>query len=74
MAVTMETRPLTALLTLRNFHQQPGAAQQAAGATPTQPPALPPWSPTRNLPKRKTLPKRMGHLLRVGSSCLVSDC
>ncbi len=29
----------------------------------TQPP--PPWTPTRELKKRKTLPKRMGHLLSV---------
>ena len=33
------------------------------GAIHAQPP--PPWTPTRELKKRKTLPKRMGHLLSV---------
>lgn len=57
--------------------QQPWAAQSAAAAAgePTAGQAapaaaaapLPPWTPTRELQKRKTLPKRMQHLLTVSA-------
>lgn len=77
----MAARPLTNLLSLRGFHRQAHAAQQSLAADASAPqaatggggaaaaaapgPPLPPWSPTRELVKRKTLPKRMGHLLQV---------
>jgi large subunit ribosomal protein L19 len=40
-----------------------GGVAPALRAGQTQPP--PPWTPTKKLKKRKTLPKRMGHLLSV---------
>lgn len=57
---------MTALLTLRGFHSRPCDAQQAgsgSAAGQKTPPA--PWTPTRELTKRKWLPKRMAHLLQV---------
>eukprot|EP00887_Chlorella_sp_A99_P001358 scaffold8.g1358.t1 len=68
-AGALEARPITSLLSLRSFTQQTQpAAAAAAVATPpplAQRPALPPWTPTRELVKRKVLTKRMGHLLQV---------
>ncbi|PRW56055.1 50S ribosomal L19- chloroplastic [Chlorella sorokiniana] len=67
------TRTLSSLISLRGFTQQSWAAQAAtpsaaaqapaaaAAAAAASPPA--PWTPTRELQKRKTLPKRMQHLL-----------
>ena len=42
-----------------------GWAASAAGTGQIQTQPSPPWTPTRELKKRKTLPKRMGHLLSV---------
>ncbi len=48
-----------------------GNAGEAAGVQPPAPEAAvqqappPPWTPTKDLAKRKTLPKRMGHMLQV---------
>lgn len=81
-AVQLESRALTSLLSFRGFRQQPWASQgavpgpssQQADGTSAPLPAspLPPWTPTRELQKRKFLPKRMQHLLTVsqgGCSC-----
>ncbi|KAI3436802.1 hypothetical protein D9Q98_006212 [Chlorella vulgaris] len=72
-AVQLESRALTSLLSFRGFRQQPWASQgavpgpssQQADGTSAPLPAspLPPWTPTRELQKRKFLPKRMQHLL-----------
>ena len=43
---------------------QPPAREPTANPGPTQPPP-PPWTFTQHLRKRKTLPKRMGHMLQV---------
>lgn len=72
MSLLEATRPLSSLLTLRGFHQQPATAAAAPGAGGAEAGAaagqraLPPWAPTRALAKRKVLPKRMAHLLKVG--------
>lgn len=74
------TRPLSALLTLRGFHQRPAEAQAAAGgsaapAAGSQAAAAPlPWTPTRELAKRKVLPKRMAHLLKVQRAAAQPHC
>lgn len=73
-----QTRSLGALLSLRTFTQQSWAAQsatpaaaesgqgpQAAAVAAAAPPS--PWTPTRELKKRKILPKRMQHLLTVSA-------
>ncbi|EFN58486.1 hypothetical protein CHLNCDRAFT_140511 [Chlorella variabilis] len=66
-AVQLEPRALTRLLSFRGFRQQSWAAQSAAaaptGQQQTAPPPPSPWTPTRELKKRKILPKRMQHLL-----------
>lgn len=71
------TRTLSSLISLRGFTQQSWAAQAATPSAAAQAPApaaaaaaagVPPapWTPTRELQKRKTLPKRMQYLLTVG--------
>lgn len=44
---------------------QPPAREPTANPGAAQPPP-PPWTFTQHLRKRKTLPKRMGHMLQVG--------
>ena len=68
-AAALAARPLSSLISLRAFHWQQapallpdGSAAKAALAEP-----LPPWTPTKDLGKRKTLTKRMGHLLQVNA-------
>ena len=73
-SIVAESQQLTTLLSFRGFtagtshlHQaefSTGAARGAATPVPNNPPP-PAWTPTRELAKRKTLPKRMGHLLQV---------
>jgi hypothetical protein len=53
-------RPLTSILSLRTYAS---AEQGALAAAPRE--HLPPWTPTRLLPKWKALPKRMGHMLQA---------
>lgn len=56
----------SSVLSLRSFQQQAMSQEEnnhfdgycAIGT-------FPPWTPTKDLPKRKTLPKRMQHLLQV---------
>ncbi|KAL4457875.1 hypothetical protein ABPG75_012740 [Micractinium tetrahymenae] len=69
-ALETQTRALTSLLHFRGFSQSSWAAQTATPAASEQQAAaaaaalpLPPWTPTRELRKRKILPKRMQHLL-----------
>ncbi|PSC71620.1 50S ribosomal L19 [Micractinium conductrix] len=72
-ALETQTRPLTSLLGFRGITSSSWAAQAvgpSAGSAAPPPAAaaaaaeaLPPWTPTRELRKRKTLPKRMQHLL-----------
>lgn len=74
-AVQLEPRALTRLLSFRGFRQQSWAAQSAAaaptGQQQTAPPPPSPWTPTRELKKRKILPKRMQHLLTVSITLLL---
>ena len=53
-----------------------GGDGQAPAAAEQQAPKLQrlPWTPTRLLDKRKTLPKRMGHMLQVLPSCCGPLC
>ena len=72
------TRTLVSLVSLRGFTQQSWAAQAAAPSAAQQAPAAAaaaaaaaapaPWTPTRELQKRKALPKRMQHLLTVSGA------
>ena len=50
---------------------QPSAREPTANPGPAQPPP-PPWTFTQHLRKRKTLPKRMGHMLQVGCTAVPS--
>jgi large subunit ribosomal protein L19 len=64
------SQPLTTLWGFKTFaSQSPVLPQEAVAITEAAaveggtPP--PPWTPTRALAKRKTLPKRMGHLMQL---------
>lgn len=72
--VQLQQRALTSLLGFRELSSQSWAAQSAA-APPVSPqqdvaaPAAPaPWTPTRELRKRKVLTKRMQHLLTASDA------
>lgn len=54
-------RPFSCVSTPRQQEQK----EQKHGAAIIPPTAIHPWTPTRLLEKRKTLPKRMGHMLMV---------
>lgn len=58
----------TELLSLHMFSarviQEDRPASKSSSAEALSP-SPPPWTPTRELHKRKTLPKRMGHLLQM---------
>ena len=57
---------LTTLLSFRGMAAITRPAFQLAPPNaPSNAPRFPPWTPTKDLVKRKTLPKRMGHLLQV---------
>ena len=71
-----ESQQLTTLLAFRAittgaskiaFQSEPSTASAVARTAETAPnsPPFPAWTPTRELQKRKFLPKRMGHLLQV---------
>ena len=68
-AAAMAARPLSSLISLRAFHWQrdPALLPDGSAAKAALVEALPPWTPTKDLAKRKTLTKRMGHLLQVGA-------
>ncbi|KAG7669466.1 hypothetical protein Ndes2526B_g05798 [Nannochloris sp. 'desiccata'] len=74
--VVAETQQLTTLRAFRaistgishvTFQSEPSTSSAVARAAETAPnsPPFPAWTPTRELQKRKILPKRMGHLLQV---------
>lgn len=79
-------RTLSSLPSLRSFHHQSQAQQGAAAEAPGAPAEaqprsqpLPPWTPTRDLQKRKVLTKRMAHLMQVlrrrtGTHCCCRWC
>jgi large subunit ribosomal protein L19 len=75
-SVVAESQQLTTLLAFRaissgvshvTFQSEPSTASAGARTAATAPnsPSFPAWTPTRELQKRKILPKRMGHLLQV---------
>jgi len=75
-SIVAESQQLTTLLAFRafntgnshlTFQSEPSTASAAARAAETAPhsPPFAAWTPTRELQKRKNLPKRMGHLLQV---------
>ena len=61
----------------------PAHADAAAAGSASQPhltpgtvqnPPMPPWTPTRQLVKRKVLPKRMGFMIQVGKAARLIAC
>lgn len=61
----------------------PALADAAAAGSASQPhltpgtvqnPPMPPWTPTRQLVKRKVLPKRMGFMIQVGQAARPFAC
>lgn len=73
-SIVAESQQLTTLLSFRGFtagtshlwqaESSPEVARTGPAPVPNNPPP-PAWTTTRELVKRKTLPKRMGHLLQV---------
>jgi large subunit ribosomal protein L19 len=73
-SVVAESQQLTTLLAFRaintgnshvTFQSDTSTVSAVARAAVTNAPPFPAWTPTRELQKRKILPKRMGHLLQV---------